>query len=250
MGRVRKHPELSGYEGAYRLYITLQRPGQVATPTRGAIRGDLVLLIRDRVVALVHGDGHLPFPEILNVGTGTGVWRERFPDGFTFPEDYPGTFDAGRLRQLLQSAVGTLSTGPLQRAPLQDWLDQNVPGVSLVQERSRQEAHRVAARWVRQRTERLRLARAMQGPRPIPKPKAKAPATSLRAPTQLSQSSVAIASPSATPATDTSTMSSAGSDEHDVVSELGSECSSVSFGDSDGLGSVGDLDADRGSTQK
>ena len=250
MGRVRKHPELSGYEGAYRLYITLQRPGQVATPTRGAIRGDLVLLIRDRVVALVHGDGHLPFPEILNVGTGTGVWRERFPDGFTFPEDYPGTFDAGRLRQLLQSAVGTLSTGPLQRASLQDWLDQNVPGVSLVQERSRQEVHRVAARWVRQRTERLRLTRASQGPQPTPKPNPKAPASNQRAPTQLSQSSVAIASPSATLATDTSTTSTAGSDEQDLVSELGSECPCVSFGDSDGLGSVGDLDADRGPNQE
>ena len=198
-----------------------------------------MVLIRVRVVALVHGDGQLPFPEIQNVGTGTGVWRERFPDGFTFPQEYPATFDAGRLRLLLQSAVGTLSTGPLQREPLQRWLDQNVPGVSLVQERSRQEAHCVAARWVRQRTERLRLARASQGPRPAPKSKPKAPASRQRPAAQLSQSSVAIASPSATLSTDTFTTLTAGSDEQDLVSEVGSACPSVSFGDSDGVGVCG-----------
>ena len=64
MGRVRKHPEISGYEAAYRLFITLERAGSMAAPTRGSIREELVMLIRDRVIALVHGDGKLPFPEI------------------------------------------------------------------------------------------------------------------------------------------------------------------------------------------
>ena len=92
MGRVRDHPKQSSFEGAHRLFITLEKASPVATETRGSIRAQLVELMQERVVALIHSTERLLFPQIANTSTGLGTWVVEFPGFFRVSGTIPGSY--------------------------------------------------------------------------------------------------------------------------------------------------------------
>ena len=157
MASVRHNHHLWGFDSAWRLFITLNASSREAPATRGGVRQDLLVLMGERLRGLIASDGELPYPEITSPGTGNGHWLARFPPTYSFPESFPSTGLRGdQLLRLLQSALSTLCTGPLQQRTMQDWLDDHVSLASIVDEAHRDRAHRTIATWATQRAERLR----------------------------------------------------------------------------------------------
>ena len=207
------------------------------------MKKSLIHLFTSRVRSLILRREPFLFPDVPLVGAGNGVWRAQFPDSFAFPEAYPAAPPGDLVKRLLQSTIAVLSTGAVPDRGLRDWLGQHIPQVSIPVETARERGHRRATQWATDRAERMRIARVVlsQGgaaraqrsrvakPRPIspPHPAASQPA------------------PPAAPERPHSPVPSVGS-LYEPPSDWENSLSEgyVSPADTDGLGSVGDLDLD------
>ena len=74
------------------------------------------------------------------------------------------TLDGDAWRRLLRGALSVLSVGAHPGASVTTWMGDNVDGVNVLQEVARERAHRRAAVWHAERSERLRILRVMQRP--------------------------------------------------------------------------------------
>jgi hypothetical protein len=108
-GACRRNKHLSGFEGAYRLFMTLPQTAGTAEATRGSVRADLVQLIRNRVRALLARPDGRPHPSMRTATAGD--WVAQPPPGFDFPGIPPSRLEARNWRMLLQSALAVLSVG-------------------------------------------------------------------------------------------------------------------------------------------
>ena len=243
MSSVRLNNQLRGFEAAWRLFISLPSPGRHAIATRGSVKKSLIHLFTSRVRSLILRREPFLFPEVPLVGAGNGVWRAQIPDSFDFPDVYPAVPASDLVKRVLQSAIAVLSTGAVPDRGLRDWLGQHIPQVSIPVETARERGHRRATQWATDRAERMRIARVIlsQGgaaraqparvakPRPISPPHAAAsqpvpPAAQQRPPS---------------PVPSVGSLYEPPSDWENPLSE-----GYISPADTDGLGSVGDLDLD------
>ena len=240
---VRLNNQLRGFESAWRLFLTLHTPGRHAIATRGSVKKSLIVLFTSRVTSFIARGERFLYPEIPLAGAGNGVWRTQFPESFAFPADYPTGQSADLLRRLLQSAIGMMSTGAVPDRGLSDWLGQYVPQVSIPVQAARERGHRRAERWATERAERLRIGRvilrpegaARSHPARVTRPRPISPPHPPPPPTSSEHARVRPQSPATT--------EDSLYEPPDVWDNALSE-GYASPADTDGLGSVGNLDLD------
>jgi hypothetical protein len=238
-GACRRNRHVSGFADVWRLFVTLPQSSETAAETRGSVRRELVLLIRDRARALLMGPSGRPYPNMTSATAGQ--WQPQAPPaGLFFPGVPPSQLDRPAWLRLLQSVLGVLSVGSNPTAGVAAGLDAFADDAPRQLKADRRHSHEGIRHWYEARQARIRVANAMQRPvRPPPKPRAKPAAPPADAPAP------------AGPPTDEE-----GSDEEVVPSHAGSQASSYktddggppvsenyhSAGETDGLGSVGDVE--------
>jgi hypothetical protein len=234
----RKHRTLSGYASAWRLFITLRLQHPVAPATRGSVRKELVLLLGDRLEALLERPAGRPFPSMTNATEGR--WVERQPETAELPSRPPTTVDAGKWQRVLKSALAVVHSGPDPTPEAVQWCMDNVDDVDHERHRDRRAAHAMVERWTEERRTRVRIAavslrpprqRAARGERPAePGGLPSGSQESLAAEVPETQAGVVPRSPS------TESLYEPPDQEEELSQGY------VSPGETDGLGSVGDLE--------
>ena len=142
------------------------------------------------------------------------------------------------MQRVLQSSLAVLCTGALQESSIQQWLSDNILPPTLTQQSARRRAQRTVAQWALERQRRGRLERAIL--RPPPEPVTQEEVQDVGAP---DSSGTDTTSSTASTSSDSDMPTGLGSVEDAADDVPGSPVSegTVSFGDSDGLGSVGNL---------
>ena len=240
MSSVRQHTQLRGFDNAWRLFITLRAPERHASATRGCVKKELVFLMKERLRCLISRPDQCLYPDAPLSGATPGVWRQSFPEGFIWCPRYTGHPNEDNLRRVLQSSLAVLTSGPVQARDLAQWLSQNVPRALEQQQAHRERAHRRTNQWAIQRAERLRISRVILRPGPAGRSQtARVPQPRPISPPLPEPRSPAVPAPECTEDVASEVMSSLYEPPDDQETALSEGY--VSYGDSDGLGSVGEL---------
>ena len=236
-GACRHNQYLSGYEDAWRLFVTLRQSSETAPPTRGSVRQELVLRIRDRARSLLLRPDGRPYPLMQTVAKGQ--WLAHPPAGFGFPGRPPNSLDRGRWLQVLQSALAVLSVGADPAARVAARLDAFADDVNHHVLADRRHCHERLRRWWEARRTRLRIATAIQRPPRAgrPKPPAQRPGDGPPLPDAQPHDAEEAAEEVLVP----DAPSQASTYRTDSEGPLQSE-DYHSPGDTEGLGSVGDVE--------
>lgn len=233
--RCRTHRHLTGFDSTQELFVSLPTASDEPHQQKGNVRRELVQLMVARLQGILHNSGTLKFARYRSIKES--VWEAEFPEDWTFP-GIPVALDASAFIPVLRSAAasvaGACEVSPLTATALQELVPAVLDGDEA---RRRQGELSKCAVWARERAGRRRTSR--------PKPSA-AP---------VHPGDVATSSSAITSATSLAVLvvdTSAGDDGEDDGSLYeppptvdGAEDDDQSFGDTDLLGSVGDLVADQ-----
>ena len=233
VARRRSNTHVTTLEDLLRLYVTLPVPRSMAPGTRGALRQPLVELILGRLRHAIRHAADQPYARVTSAKEAH--WEPSLPDVCGMPPK-PDEYAGGTsLAPVLQNALVTIAGGAAASGELRDVADATFPRQTDGQRASRGAAMVRLQGWAAQRRQRAATARGT-----VAKPRAaraaKAPASADGA------TSSSPAAPPAPPLPDT----------QDAQSDVGSlyeppdgddeySAGYHSFGDTDSLGSAGDL---------
>ena len=144
VGRCRANAQLSSFQDVLRLFVTLPLPSSQPKGTRGGVRLPLVFLMTQRMQSLVQMPGTMPF---ARVQTGRqAVWETQYPADFRFPDVFADATHMGDgIEKVLKAAMVTLSGAGAVPDGVRAFLDTHVTGaVSPTEAATRQGAlHRI-----------------------------------------------------------------------------------------------------------
>ena len=188
VSRMRRNRHVVTWDGVLQLYVTVPTAQAIAPATRGALRKELVQLIRNRLCQVIRNAASQPHARVTSAQHA--VWDAALPATFTLPT-IPHN-DQQNFVPVLRRAVVILSSGPPATGPLRQFAIENFPAdnqMDLWQRRQLAEQH--LATWRRQRRPPHMQAHGTQSPRSPVSPAALDP----------TQADVATSSTTAAPAT-------------------------------------------------
>jgi len=171
-GACHRNRHVNRFEDVWRLFVTLPQSSETAAETRGSVRRELVLLIRDRARALLAHPSGRPYPSMTSATAG--LWQAQAPPtGLFFPGVPPSRLDRPVWLRLLQSVLGVLGVGSSPTAGVAAKLDAFAAGVPRQVAADRRHSHEAVRHWYEARKERIRVANAIQRPVRQRQPRAK-----------------------------------------------------------------------------
>ena len=247
---------ITSYDDLFNLFVTLPPPEAEAQPTGGGIRQSLVYLVISRIRRFLRDPAAMPFPLIQNVRTA--VWQATIPDDVSFPgqpaEDTTEFSMQGVLARTLLTMTAPGQAPAAVREVARTLIPVRTNGAELAM---LEEAHR-----------RVRLSAGQPAMALSRLRRAQAPAPDAAAPPQPADNAPPAPAPTQDQATSTTDLDLPVPPEQaelepslvvglDVASDLGSlymppgsddggSGSVHSFGDTDSLGSLGELQYGRG----
>ena len=254
VGRCRANYQLSSYMDVLRLFVTLPPPSGSAPATRGALRQPLVFLFTRRVQRILAQPGQQPFAHVQSAREA--VWQSTYPTDFNFPSVLRGPPAVARIEAVMQKALRSLTgRGPVP-PELKSFADANIPKVHQQREAaSRQFAQTRVRQWLQHSqpgqsdpdaassstTVNSAAHRAVAHSAPTAAPQgpaaAQAPLTTLNLATETPPLSLEAAQPD----TGSPASSEAGSLYEPPPTADAVSAGYESFGDTDSLGSAGEL---------
>ena len=253
VGRCRANYQLSQYEDVLRLFVSMTPATGHAPGTRGALRQPLVFLFTRRVQRLLAQPSQQPFAQV--VSSREAVWQPSVPHGFSFPNPLHVPAAVVRIEAVMQKALTSVTgRGPVTQE-LRSFADANIPKVQQQRETSsRQFAFTRVRQWGLPRTRPNTEATSSTSARSTEAPVQ----STLPIPTAQSSEDTAIHPPAqptavhitSTPppqpaiqslATPFTVSSEGGSIYEPPPTEDAASAGYESFGDTDSLGSAGDL---------
>lgn len=147
VGRCRANAQLTSFIDIQRLFMTMPLPSAEPKGTRGSVQQSLVFLMTSRLQSLISNPASAPFAKVQS--GRLAVWQQSYPGDFEFPNVVALTTNSeSRLRTILQTALFTVSSGRPVTVAVSDFLSANVPVVTNVSERaSRAGAMRRISEW-------------------------------------------------------------------------------------------------------
>ena len=257
VGRCRANHQLSSYEDVLRLFVTLPPPGPNPQATRGTLQQSLVYLFTQRVQRILANPQVQPFAAVQSAREA--VWEQQCPAGFQFPAPIQQAVDTDLIEQVLRGAMVSLTGRGVVTDELRAVAYATVKSVTVQREKaSRQGALDRVGGWGRERRQRAarpsgdsgRVAgnvidqTAVLGMTFHPELPT---AGGLQQPGELSVVTVAENSPGAAVgvAVSSPTTSELGSLFEPPPTDEAASAGYETFGDTDSLGSAGELLGDR-----
>ena len=239
---------VTSYDDMFALFVTLPPPQSEAQPTGGGVSQSLVYLMISRIRRFLRGPTAWPFPQ--QQGVRRAVWVADYPAGMHFPvqpsEDTSGFSMQGVLAKTLLTLTAPVQAPAAVRTVARSLIPARTNGAELA---ALQEAHRRIRLSAGQAP--ISLARILQEDAGAPVPSVEEDISPPQpAPTQdqaTSTTDLAQAAPSQPVAVESQAIVGRDVDSEGgslynppELDDRGSE-SGHSFGDTDSLGSLGDL---------
>ena len=121
VGRQRRNRHVTTWDGTLQLYQTVPISQPTAPGTRGHIRKELAVLVRNRLYRTVMFADSQPFARVLSAQKA--VWEKSLPDDLQLPS-IPAV-DNLNFEPILKRALHQLSTGPPATGDVRQFADAN-----------------------------------------------------------------------------------------------------------------------------
>ena len=242
VARRRSNQHVVSMEDMLRLYVTLPVPKKIAPGTRGALRRPLVEVMLGRLRNLLRAPGDQPYARVTSAKEAH--WEPTLPGTCGMPDVLTQQAARTSLATVLQSALVTLAAGTTATGSLQAAAAATFAQVGQQEQDSRRVAMQRVQQWAAERHQRAARSRqdanASQGSQ-RQRRRTQAP----RADVSTSSAAATGAQPGPTEPVIVDTAPSQPDSQEDSLYEPPSDgeysAGYHSFGDTDSLGSAGDL---------